>query len=37
MVAAEDAASVLAAIPEAVRVGEVRPWTGRPVELLGLD
>jgi phosphoribosylformylglycinamidine cyclo-ligase len=37
MVAAEDAAAVLAAIPEAVRVGEVRPWTGRPVELLGLD
>ncbi|MEJ5222738.1 MAG: phosphoribosylformylglycinamidine cyclo-ligase, partial [Tepidiforma sp.] len=37
MVGAEDAEAVLAAIPGAVRVGEVRAWTGRPVELLGLE
>lgn len=36
MVGAEAAEAVLAAIPDAVRIGEVRPWTGRPVELLGL-
>lgn len=36
MVGQEDAEAVLAAIPGAVRVGEVRAWTGRPVELLGL-
>ncbi|WBL36902.1 phosphoribosylformylglycinamidine cyclo-ligase [Tepidiforma flava] len=37
MVGQEDAEAVLAAIPGAVRVGEVRAWTGRAVELLGLE
>jgi phosphoribosylformylglycinamidine cyclo-ligase len=36
MVAAEEADGVIAAVPGAVRIGEVRAWTGRPVELLGL-
>ncbi len=37
MVSREDLAEVQAAIPEALVVGEVRPWSGRPVELRGLD
>ena len=36
MVGPEDAEGVLAAVPGAVRIGEIREWTGRPVELAGL-
>lgn len=36
MVSPEDAEEVAAAIPEALRIGEIRSWTGRPVELRGL-
>ncbi len=37
MVGQEDAEAVLAAVDGAVRIGEVRAWTGRPVELRGLE
>lgn len=36
MVSPEDAREVAAAIPEALRIGEIREWTGRPVELRGI-
>ncbi|MCZ7577991.1 MAG: AIR synthase-related protein [Dehalococcoidia bacterium] len=36
MVSPDDAEAVQAAIPEALRIGGVRGWTGRPVELRGL-
>jgi phosphoribosylaminoimidazole (AIR) synthetase len=36
MVAPDDRERVLAAIPEARAVGEVKAWTGRSVELDGL-
>lgn len=37
VVGPDDVEAVVDAIPGAVRIGEVRPWTGRPVELRGLD
>ena len=36
MVSPADAAEVMAALPEALRIGEIRPDTGRRVELRGL-
>ena len=36
MVSPDDAAEVAAAIPEALRIGDIRPWTGRAVELNGI-
>ena len=36
MVAPGEARAVQAAIPEALRIGRVAEWTGRPVELQGL-
>jgi hypothetical protein len=36
MVGAEDAEAVLAAIPEAMPIGEITPWSGRSVELRGI-
>ena len=36
MVSPEDSAEVQAAIPEALRIGAIRQWTGRPVELQGI-
>jgi phosphoribosylformylglycinamidine cyclo-ligase len=36
MVAPEDLDAVQTAIPEAFRIGEIKPWTGRPVELRGI-
>jgi phosphoribosylformylglycinamidine cyclo-ligase len=36
MVSPDDAAEVERAIPEALRIGQVVPGTGRPVELVGL-
>ena len=36
MVSPNDAAEVMAALPEALRIGEIRPDTGRRVELRGL-
>ena len=36
MVSPADAEAVLGAIPEALTIGRVRDWTGRPVELRGL-
>ena len=36
MVSPDDAGEVMAALPEALRIGEIRPDTGRRVELRGL-
>lgn len=36
MVSPEDADHVRAAIPEALTIGAIREWTGRPVELRGI-
>jgi len=36
MVSPEDAEEVRAAIPEALAIGAIRAWTGRPVELKGI-
>jgi len=36
MVSPGDAEAVASAIPEALRIGEVVPWTGRAVELRGI-
>ena len=36
MVSPADAAEVMAALPEALRIGEIRPDSGRRVELRGL-
>jgi phosphoribosylformylglycinamidine cyclo-ligase len=35
MVSPEDLEAVQIAIPEALRIGEIKPWTGRAVELGG--
>lgn len=36
MVGAEDAAEIAVAIPEALRIGAIRQWTGLPVQLNGI-
>jgi len=36
MVSPDNADEVAAAIPEALRIGDIRPWTGRAVELNGI-